>query len=184
MRSINRALNYDFILKKALFSLKITFCFYVTLCPTLFSRLSSPSPFSACAPSPSGLRSCPKIRHVKCSEMYLNINRNHSQQKPLRRKELHVQVSRWNRPSRDLFMPDFNFNWSITPTLNSEMYFGCEMSRKRPFPVVKLVSYNFKRTLGWPWFSVIKIDIQYQIYHIEISKNIATSKIVKRARLS
>ena len=33
------------------------------------------------------LRSCSKIRHVKCSEMYLNANRNHSRQKPVRRRE-------------------------------------------------------------------------------------------------
>jgi hypothetical protein len=32
-------------------------------------------------------RSCSKIRHVKCSEMYLNTNRNHSQQKPVRSRE-------------------------------------------------------------------------------------------------
>ena len=38
------------------------------------------------------LRSCSKIRHVKCSEMYLNTNRNHSQQKPLRRREQRVEV--------------------------------------------------------------------------------------------
>ena len=34
------------------------------------------------------LRSCSKIRHVKCSEMYLNTNRNRSQLKPLRRREI------------------------------------------------------------------------------------------------
>ena len=33
------------------------------------------------------LRYCSKIRHVKCSEIYLHTNRNHSQQKPLRRRE-------------------------------------------------------------------------------------------------
>jgi hypothetical protein len=30
-----------------------------------------------------GCRPTPTIRHEKCSEMYLNTNRNHSQQKPL-----------------------------------------------------------------------------------------------------
>ena len=35
------------------------------------------------------LRSCSKIRHVKRSEMYLNnTNRNHSRQKPLRRRKV------------------------------------------------------------------------------------------------
>ena len=29
----------------------------------------------------------PLVFHVKCSEMYLNANRNHSQQKPLWRRE-------------------------------------------------------------------------------------------------
>jgi hypothetical protein len=33
-----------------------------------------------------------KIRHVKCSEMYLNTNRNHSQQKPLRRIEVQLCI--------------------------------------------------------------------------------------------
>jgi hypothetical protein len=33
-----------------------------------------------------------KIRHVKCSEMHLNTNRNHSQQKPLGRREVQLYI--------------------------------------------------------------------------------------------
>jgi hypothetical protein len=45
-------------------------------------RLSSPSPVSRLRFFAQRLRSCSNIRHVKCSEMYLNTNRNHSQAKP------------------------------------------------------------------------------------------------------
>jgi hypothetical protein len=79
-----------------LFSFKLTFfsmLHFVPLCFRAFPLLRRFPPALLRPAAPP----CSKIRHVKCSEMYRNTNRNHSHLKPLQRsKELHVQVSRWN----------------------------------------------------------------------------------------